>query len=56
MKINPLKTIVTENGVYPPGEIFEVDDKVAKELIEQQVAIPVQGASRDSKIKAYNSK
>jgi hypothetical protein len=39
MKINPLKTIVTENGIFPPGVVFDIDDKTGKELIDMNAAI-----------------
>lgn len=41
MKLNPLKTIVTEANVYPPGVIFDLDEKEAKILIEMGVVTVV---------------
>ena len=38
MRIKALKTISTRRGTFAPGEIFEMDDGIAKRLIEAQAA------------------
>ncbi len=34
MRVRALKTISTSKGNYPPGEIFEIDDGIAKRLLD----------------------
>ncbi|MFO1259062.1 MAG: hypothetical protein U1E78_11725 [Gammaproteobacteria bacterium] len=41
IKLNPIKTIVTETNVYPPGVVFDMDEKEAKILIEMDVVTVV---------------